>query len=80
MLEVRNARKAAGVTPSYKRVDTCAAEFAAQTPYMYSTYDGDCECEATTARKVRQCKPSRMCDIALTLGVACARWAMCAAA
>lgn len=39
-MEVRNARKAFGVVPSFKRVDTCAAEFAAETPYLYSSYDG----------------------------------------
>lgn len=37
--EVRKRRRNAGVTPVYKRVDTCAAEFAAKTPYMYSTYE-----------------------------------------
>ena len=37
---------------SYKRVDTCAAEFEANTPYMYSCYDGSCECEPTNSRKV----------------------------
>ncbi|MEL7099290.1 MAG: carbamoyl-phosphate synthase large subunit, partial [Pseudomonadota bacterium] len=47
---VRAARVAAGVTAVFKRIDTCAAEFEAQTPYMYSTYEapafGDVECEA----------------------------------
>ena len=38
-LKVRNARQKADVRPVYKRVDTCAAEFAAKTPYMYSTYE-----------------------------------------
>ncbi|RMZ56922.1 hypothetical protein APUTEX25_004984, partial [Auxenochlorella protothecoides] len=51
-LDVRAARVAAGVVPSMKRVDTCAAEFEAATPYMYSSYDGECECEATTQPKV----------------------------
>jgi carbamoyl-phosphate synthase large subunit len=37
--EVRRLREAAGVLPSYKRVDTCAAEFEAYTPYYYSTYE-----------------------------------------
>jgi carbamoyl-phosphate synthase large subunit len=37
--EVRSTRKALGVRPVYKRVDTCAAEFEAVTPYMYSTYE-----------------------------------------
>ncbi len=48
--DVRNARIAAGVTAVFKRIDTCAAEFEAQTPYMYSTYEmpafGEVECEA----------------------------------
>lgn len=49
---VRKARKALGVEPSMKRVDTCAAEFEAGTPYMYSSYDGECECEADSNPKV----------------------------
>ncbi len=48
--DVRKARHAVGVTAVFKRIDTCAAEFEAQTPYMYSTYEapmmGDVECEA----------------------------------
>ncbi len=48
--EIRKARRAAGVNAVFKRIDTCAAEFEAQTPYMYSTYEapafGDVECEA----------------------------------
>ncbi|WP_372604504.1 carbamoyl-phosphate synthase large subunit, partial [Actibacterium sp.] len=47
---VRRARQNLGVTAVFKRIDTCAAEFEAQTPYMYSTYEspvmGDVECEA----------------------------------
>ncbi len=47
---VAGRRRAAGVTPVYKRIDTCAAEFASLTPYMYSCYEGDgvtpAECEA----------------------------------
>ncbi|MCK6420341.1 MAG: carbamoyl-phosphate synthase large subunit [Aquabacterium sp.] len=50
--EVRKARHAAGVRPVYKRVDTCAAEFATQTAYMYSTYDEECEAEPTSRRKI----------------------------
>ena len=53
--EVRNARKKVGVTAVFKRIDTCAAEFEAQTPYMYSTYEspvmGDVECEARPSDK-----------------------------
>jgi carbamoyl-phosphate synthase large subunit len=51
-LAARAARLAAGVRPSMKRVDTCAAEFEAATPYMYSSYDGDCEAAPTAAKKV----------------------------
>jgi carbamoyl-phosphate synthase large subunit len=49
-LKVRKARHALNIRPVFKRVDTCAAEFASQTPYMYSCYEGDgitrAECEA----------------------------------
>ena len=41
--DVRAAREAAGVHPTYKTVDTCAAEFAAETPYHYSTYEDESE-------------------------------------
>ena len=48
--EVRALRTGLGVTPVYKRIDTCAAEFEALTPYMYSTYEapsmGSAECES----------------------------------
>src|SRR3546814_17143081 len=37
--EVRSARHKLGVRPVFKRIDTCAAEFEARTPYMYSTYE-----------------------------------------
>jgi carbamoyl-phosphate synthase large subunit len=47
---IRRARLNLGVTAQFKRIDTCAAEFEAQTPYMYSTYEyptmGEPECEA----------------------------------
>ena len=42
-LEVRAAREAAGIFPTYKTVDTCAAEFAAETPYHYSTWEDETE-------------------------------------
>jgi carbamoyl-phosphate synthase large subunit len=41
--EIRTQRKAAGIVPTYKIVDTCAAEFEAQTPYFYSCYDTESE-------------------------------------
>ncbi|WP_353180439.1 carbamoyl-phosphate synthase large subunit, partial [Delftia acidovorans] len=49
---VREARKALGVRPVFKRVDTCAAEFATDTAYMYSTYDEECEAEPTNKKKI----------------------------
>jgi carbamoyl-phosphate synthase large subunit len=52
---VREARWALDVRPVYKRVDTCAAEFATQTAYLYSTYetaDGECEAEPTDRKKI----------------------------
>ncbi len=56
--QVRRARQRLGVKAVFKRIDTCAAEFEAQTPYMYSTYEspamGEVECESrpTNAKKV----------------------------
>jgi carbamoyl-phosphate synthase large subunit len=51
--EIRSWRKAAGLKPSYRLVDTCAAEFEAYTPYYYSTYDrGDDEVTPSARRKV----------------------------
>jgi carbamoyl-phosphate synthase large subunit len=49
---VRDRRHGLGVRPVYKRVDSCAAEFAATTAYMYSTYEQHCEAEPTDRRKV----------------------------
>ena len=50
--EVRAERKKLGLVPSYRLVDTCAAEFEAYTPYYYSTYDrGDDEVKGNAARK-----------------------------
>ncbi|MDP1616152.1 carbamoyl-phosphate synthase large subunit [Phenylobacterium sp.] len=56
--EVREQRRALGVRPVYKRIDTCAGEFRAETPYMYSTYETgslgqipECESEPSEARK-----------------------------
>ncbi|HZW75211.1 MAG TPA: carbamoyl-phosphate synthase large subunit, partial [Caldimonas sp.] len=50
--EVRERRHGLGIRPVYKRVDTCAAEFATQTAYMYSTYDEECEAAPTDRRKI----------------------------
>lgn len=49
---VREARKALNVRPVYKRVDTCAAEFASNTAYMYSTYDEECEAQPSDKKKI----------------------------
>jgi carbamoyl-phosphate synthase large subunit len=56
---IREKRRALGVRPVYKRVDTCAAEFSTNTAYMYSTYESatyggvaECEAEPTNARKI----------------------------
>ena len=55
---VARRRRELGIRPVYKRIDTCAAEFPAKTPYMYSTYEGDgldqpeCESEPTDRDKV----------------------------
>ncbi len=55
--DVATARLALGVTPVYKRIDTCAAEFSSATPYMYSTYEGGygtpvCESAPTDRTKI----------------------------
>ncbi len=57
-IDVRAARHALRIRPVYKRIDTCAAEFEAKTPYMYSTYEApsfdqtpDCESNPTGAKK-----------------------------
>ncbi|MFP2871299.1 carbamoyl-phosphate synthase large subunit [Acetobacter tropicalis] len=55
--EVAELRTEAGVTPVYKRIDTCAGEFASSTPYMYSTYEGMfappvCESDPTDREKI----------------------------
>ena len=50
--EIRQRRQALGVRPVYKRVDTCAAEFASSTAYMYSTYEEECEADPSDRRKI----------------------------
>ncbi|MBF0161628.1 MAG: carbamoyl-phosphate synthase large subunit, partial [Magnetococcales bacterium] len=49
---VAAARQAAAIQPVFKRVDTCAAEFPAQTAYLYSTYESQCEARPSTRRKI----------------------------
>jgi carbamoyl-phosphate synthase large subunit len=50
--EVRTYRKSLGLTPVYKRVDTCGAEFESYTPYLYSTYEQEDESQPTNKRKI----------------------------
>ena len=56
--KIAKRRRRLGITPVYKRVDTCAAEFASLTPYLYSCYEGDgvsppeCEADPSARRKV----------------------------
>ena len=50
--QVRQARKSQGIEPVYKRVDTCAAEFASSTAYMYSSYDEECESAPSDRDKI----------------------------
>ncbi len=50
--DVRSYRWTRGIHPVYKRVDTCAAEFASHTAYMYSTYEEECEARPTSRRKI----------------------------
>jgi carbamoyl-phosphate synthase large subunit len=50
--EVRARRKDLNITPVYKRVDTCGAEFESFTPYLYSTYEEESEAEPTTRKKI----------------------------
>ncbi|WP_058616583.1 carbamoyl-phosphate synthase large subunit [Tepidimonas taiwanensis] len=49
---VRARRHALGIRPVYKRVDTCAAEFATTTAYLYSTYEDECEAQPSNRRKI----------------------------
>ncbi|MCB2004445.1 MAG: carbamoyl-phosphate synthase large subunit [Rhodoferax sp.] len=49
---IRKLRRALGVRPVYKRVDTCAAEFPTNTAYMYSTYEDECEAAPTDRKKI----------------------------
>ncbi len=50
--EVRARRLKEGIVPVFKRVDTCSAEFVSYTPYLYSTYESECEAEPTDRKKV----------------------------
>src|SRR6202011_5028364 len=49
---IRSRRRKLGLHPVYKRVDTCAAEFATSTDYLYSTYEEECEATPSSRRKI----------------------------
>jgi len=50
--DVRGLRRELGIHPVFKRVDTCAAEFEAFTPYLYSTYEDECEADPSDRKKI----------------------------
>lgn len=50
--DLEDVREKMGISPVYKRVDTCAAEFESFTPYLYSTYEDECEAEPTQRKKI----------------------------
>ena len=50
--DIRERRWSLGIRPVYKRVDTCAAEFASSTAYMYSTYEQECEASPSDRKKI----------------------------
>ncbi len=50
--DVRQIRHELGIRPVFKRVDTCGAEFEAYTPYLYSTYEEECEAQPSDRRKI----------------------------
>jgi carbamoyl-phosphate synthase large subunit len=50
--KIREQRKEEGIAVTFKRVDTCAAEFEAYTPYLYSTYEQECEARPTKRKKI----------------------------
>jgi len=50
--DIRAVRVSLNIIPVFKRVDTCAAEFVAYTPYLYSTYEEECEAEPTDRKKI----------------------------
>ncbi len=62
--QFRKHRQAAGIKPVYKRVDTCAAEFATDTAYMYSTYEEECEANPSDRDKIMVIGggPNRICQ------------------
>jgi carbamoyl-phosphate synthase large subunit len=52
LIEVREKRKAMDVTAVFNRVDTCAAEFESFTPYLYSSYESECEADVSSRKKI----------------------------
>ncbi len=50
--DIFKLRESLKILPVYKRVDSCAGEFSSETPYMYSTYDQECEAKPTDKDKI----------------------------
>ena len=50
--DIFQRRAKSGIYPVFKRVDTCGAEFEAFTPYLYSTYEEECEADVTSRKKI----------------------------
>ena len=50
--DIQAKRNLSNIKPVYKRVDTCGAEFEAHTPYLYSTYEEECEADPTNNKKI----------------------------
>ena len=75
--EVRKLRARHNIFPVYKRVDTCAAEFATNTAYMYSSYDEECEANPTNRDKImgHRWRPGTVSVRASSSTTACTRGA-----
>ena len=75
--EVRRHRRGLGIRPVYKRVDTCAAEFASATAYMYSSYEQECEAAPSDRDKILVLGGGRTVlarVLSLTIAVCMRRW------
>ena len=80
--DVRRLRTDLGVLPTYHQVDTCAAEFEAYTPYLYSSYESETEAEPSERKKViilgggpiELVRESSLTTAAVTLALHCRSW------
>ncbi len=77
---VRDYRQGLGIRPVYKRVDTCAAEFASETAYLYSTYEEECEARPTDRKKLScwAVAPTGLDKVSSLTTVACMQLWQCA--